>query len=102
MKFCGKTRPFLQGRYDESIAAEKEYIGHNPNLLLLHLVLAFDYAQLHKLDGARAEAKTILRVSPKFTTDRMSRQTLYKDANKTQRWASALRSAGLHDLMSRV
>jgi tetratricopeptide (TPR) repeat protein len=55
----------LLGRYDESIAAEKEYVRHNPNLLLPHLVLAFDYAQFHKMEGARAEGKEILRISPR-------------------------------------
>ena len=85
----------LLGRYDESIAAEKEYFGHNPNLLLPHLVLAFDYAQLNQLDGARAQGKEILRISPKYTTDGMRRQAPYKDANETERWVSAVHKAGL-------
>jgi len=86
----------LIGHYDESIAAGKEYVLHNPNLLLPHLVLAFDYAQLNKLVGARAEAKEILRISPKYTTAGMRGQAPYKDANVTERWVSALRSAGLN------
>jgi adenylate cyclase len=86
----------LSGRYDESIAAEKEFVAHNPNPLLPHVVLAFDYAQLGKLDAARAESKEILRISPKYTTDGMRRHAPYKDANETDRWASALRKAGLN------
>ena len=86
----------MLGRYDESIAAEKEFILGNPNPLLPHLVLAFDYAQLGKLDAARAESKEILRISPKYTTDGMRRHAPYKDANETDRWASALRKAGLN------
>lgn len=85
----------LSGRYAESIADEKEFVAQNPNPLLPHLVLAFDYAQLGKLDAARAEAKEILRLSPKFTIDGMRHRTPYKDANETERWASALCGAGL-------
>jgi tetratricopeptide (TPR) repeat protein len=86
----------LLRKYDESIASEREFVAKNSNPLLSHLVLAFDYVQIGRLDAAHTEAKEILRISPKYTTEGMRVHTPYRDPNETGRWVAALRQAGLN------
>jgi adenylate cyclase len=54
----------LMGQYEEAIAALKRASIRNPNYLSAHLFLATCYAELGRLEEARAEASEVLRLNP--------------------------------------
>jgi adenylate cyclase len=83
------------GRYEEAIAAYKRALTRNPNILPAHLCLAICYAELGRLEEARAEAAEVLRLNPKYSLEVLRQQSPYKDQAVLERMLAALRKAGL-------
>jgi adenylate cyclase len=48
-----------------------------------------------RMEDARAQAREVLRINPKFTLDRFSKTIRYKNAADVKRTVDALRKAGL-------
>jgi tetratricopeptide (TPR) repeat protein len=83
------------GRYEEAIAAYKRALTRNPNILPAHLGLAICYAELGRLEEARAEAAEVLRLNPKYSLEVLRQLSPYKDQAVLERMLAALRKAGL-------
>ena len=67
-------------RYDEAIAAYRRTISRNPDFLYARLWLAAAYAQLGRMEEAKAEAAEALRVSPNLSCLRLMQRLPLKDA----------------------
>jgi hypothetical protein len=58
-------------------------------------MLAATYAQLDRLEEARAEAKEYLKITPNFSIAVWAKSEPYTDTNELQRYVDGLRKAGL-------
>jgi adenylate cyclase len=85
----------LMGRTEEAIAAHRDSLIRNPNLLLAHLGLAGIYSELGREEEARAEAAEVLRISPTFSLEGWRQFSPQKDLAILERQLAALRKAGL-------
>lgn len=87
------------GKWKEAVPVYEKAIRLNPfppSSLFWHLALTFAYVAPGRDEEARATAKEVLRIDPKFSVDHFSKRTLtYKNPADTERFASALRKAGL-------
>jgi tetratricopeptide (TPR) repeat protein len=85
----------LLGRYEEAIAAHRDALSRNPNLLLVRLGLAGIYSELGREEEARAEAAAVLKISPAFSLEKWRQLSALKDPAILERQIAALRTAGL-------
>lgn len=85
----------LAGGYEEAVTASKKLLARNPNFMLAHLQLANCYAQLGRLDEARAEAAEVLRIAPHFSLEALKQSFPFKDPAVLEREFDAWRRAGL-------
>jgi TolB-like protein/Tfp pilus assembly protein PilF len=86
---------FNVGRYEEGITAHKKALEFSPNNFAAHRGLTACYAQLGLHDEASFHAKELLKYSPKFSVAEYIRRAPWNDSALTERWANALRKAGL-------
>jgi adenylate cyclase len=63
--------------------------------MVSQLILTSTYAYAGREEEARAAAKEILRINPKFSIEQFVRASPQRDANARERFAQALRNAGL-------
>ena len=85
------------GLYDEAIVQVKRAIEKKPNDLLANVVLTSCYSQAGREEEARAAAKEVLRLNPKFSVARMQKTIPYKNRANAKRFGDSLRKAGLPD-----
>ena len=87
----------MAGRYEEAIAAFKRVLAHNPNHWGAHWGLAIIYSESGREGEAKAEGAEMLRIMPQFTVEGWKRMagSTFKDPAVTERFATALRKAGL-------
>jgi tetratricopeptide (TPR) repeat protein len=85
----------LAGRYEEAATASKKLLVRNPNFLPAHLQLANCYAQMGRLDEARAEVAEVLRIAPHFSLEVLRQSFPFKDPAVLERELDAWRQAGL-------
>jgi adenylate cyclase len=85
------------GIYEEAIAQAKRAIEKEPNDLLSFMVLTTCYSQAGREEDARAAAKEVLRINPKFSAARMQRIVPHKNRAIAKRFGDSLRKAGLPD-----
>jgi TolB-like protein/Tfp pilus assembly protein PilF len=83
------------GQYEDAIAQAKKAVEQEPNDLVSLLVLASSYSLAGRDEEARAAAKEILRLNPKFSVARYQRVSPHKDRAVAKRYCDALRKAGL-------
>jgi len=83
------------GQYEEAMAIYKKILARNPDHVVAHAGLAIIYSELGKEDEARAAGAEILRITPNFSVERWKQRSFRKDQAVTERWAAALRKAGL-------
>jgi adenylate cyclase len=86
---------FNVGKYEEGISAHKKALEISPTNFAAHRGLAACYAQLGRNEDATFHAQEVLKYSPKFSVAGYVQQAPWKDATLTERWAEALRKAGL-------
>jgi adenylate cyclase len=84
----------LAGRYEEAIATAKQILARQPNAPPVYFLLAFSYAQLDRLEEARAAAAELQRLQPFFSLE-VVKGFPYKDPALLERDLAALRKAGL-------
>jgi adenylate cyclase len=86
------------GRNEEAIAMYKKTIALTPNNIFAHVSLAACAMMTGKEDEARAAAKEVLKINPKFSVGRymqISTSTFNFDPEVEDRLSQALRKAGL-------
>jgi tetratricopeptide (TPR) repeat protein len=82
------------GRYEEAIAIFKKILAQAPNFWVAHWGLAVIYSE-SGWEEAKAEGAEILRITPNFSVEEWKQKSFYKDVAIIERWAAALRKAGL-------
>jgi adenylate cyclase len=82
-------------RYEEAVAVCRQLIQIKPNYIYPHLTLAATYAEMEKMEEARAEVSEVLRINPKYTVRLVPRSFPWKDQDELDRLADSLRKAGL-------
>ena len=83
------------GRYEEAITAFKKALQKNPDDIFTHLSLAAIYVGLDREEEARAEAKEVIRIDPKFSLANFAETISRKDQVWMDKWIEYLRKAGL-------
>jgi adenylate cyclase len=87
----------LTGRYEDGIRMAKELRARWPNNIIGHIQLASCYVALGREEEARAAAQEVLRIDPKFSSQRWAKMLPYKDPALNARSLERLRKAGLPD-----
>ena len=87
----------VAGRYEEALGPLKKALTLNPNLMFSHLNLAVCYAELGRLEEARAEVAEVLRIVPHASLEWVNKQNApsVKDPAGFERYLAALSKAGL-------
>jgi len=83
------------GRFEEAVSEFKKAIQLSPDNISAHLGLAGTYIMMGREKEARAEAAEVLRINPKFSLDLYAKRLPYKDQSEIDKFANALRKAGL-------
>jgi adenylate cyclase len=87
---------FAAGRYREGIAAEEQVLRERPNASPALRFLGACHASLGEVDKARAAIVQVLRLTPGSSIKRdVYGQVAYARASDRERYADALRKAGL-------
>jgi adenylate cyclase len=82
-------------QFEDSIAAYKKVLHRSPNNLFAHIGLAGTYSLLGHEKEARAAAKEVLRINPKFSLEYFAETLPYKNKVDKEFLIDALRKAGL-------
>jgi adenylate cyclase len=82
------------GQYEEAIVALKPLL-HLLGWDTVSLRLAASYAQLGRLDEARAQAAEVLKLNPDFSIATFSKTEAYKNPSDLEHFLDGLRKAGL-------
>jgi len=83
------------GRCGEAITAIKKFLAVTPNFGPAHFNLAICYAELGRLEEARAEVAEVLRLQPYMSVEWLRQNGAYGDRALLERHLAALRKAGL-------
>jgi adenylate cyclase len=86
---------YLLKEYSEAQRWLREATGRAPNHQYGHAFLAATYAQLGRVEDARAEAAEVLRVNPKYTIGAQQQVSILKRAEDSDHLIDGLRKAGL-------
>jgi adenylate cyclase len=85
----------VAGRYEQAIATAKQILARQPNAPPAYFMLAYSYAQLDRLEEAKAAAAEFQRLVPDFSLEGWKQMAAFKDPALLERDLSALRKAGL-------
>ncbi len=85
------------GQYEEAIVQAKRAVEQEPNNLVANVVLTSSLSLAGRDEEARAAAKEILRISPKFSVAQWQQTSPHKERTVVKRYCDALRKAGLPD-----
>jgi adenylate cyclase len=88
---------YMLKQYSPALAPSKECVAQAPNVRVGCLGLTAAYAQLGKLEEARAEAAELLRIDPKWTISKAARLLPFKRPEDAEHLFDGLRKAGLRD-----
>ena len=83
------------GRYEEAITAYKKALQKNPDDIFAHIGMAVVYVKLGREEEARAEAKEVIRIDPKFSLANFAKSIHGKDQASGDEYIEDLRKAGL-------
>jgi len=78
-----------------TIHVKRNYPGHYPNWLHIHLMLAAVYSELGQAAEAQKEAAEVLRLNSNFSLEVHKQRMPIKDPAVLERHITALRKAGL-------
>lgn len=77
-----------------AITTAKKILARQPNFPPAYFLLAFSYAQLDRLEEARAAAAEFQRLAPSFSLEGWKQRAPFKDPALLDRDLAALRKAG--------
>ncbi len=83
------------GQYEEALAPFKTFLSRNPDFAPGHVNLAICYAELGRLEEARAEVATAQKLIPSLSLETARQTWPYKNPADLERILAALRKAGL-------
>ncbi len=86
---------YVMRQYEEAVAALKRSLTRNPDFLYARLVLAVVYYEWGRAEEAQAELAETLRISPRGSMEGQRERLPFKDQAVKDRFAEALRKAGL-------
>jgi len=82
------------GRLEEAVSAYKKAFQRAPDHLIAHIGLATTYSLMGREEEARAEAKAVLRINPKFSLMHFKKTALvYKDKSENDKILYAMTKA---------
>jgi adenylate cyclase len=82
-------------KYEEGREWGEKAVQQNPENILSRTILCSIYSLAGRMDEARAQAKEIMRINPKFSVDRFAKTDPQKNKDVKKRYIDALRKAGL-------
>jgi len=85
----------MAGQYEQAIAAYEKALERSPDSVITHVHLTATYSLSGRDHEARAQAKEVLRVQPRFSVEGYVKQLPYKDQSENELLKQALRKAGL-------
>jgi len=85
----------LLGRYEEAVVLYQRSINRMPEYISPHIGLTACYAEMGRLEDARAQAAEVLRIDPRYSIGRYATALTYKQPEHAQHNLDALREAGL-------
>jgi TolB-like protein/class 3 adenylate cyclase/Tfp pilus assembly protein PilF len=85
----------LVGRKEEAVQSFKEAIILNPNHVLPKAFLAAVYADLGRIDAAKATADEVMRIDSKFSTTRLIQSHTFHDPVRDDQFKTLMLQAGL-------
>ncbi len=85
----------MTGQYDEAISAFNKALHGSPNSLGAWIGLASTYSLLGQEEEAREAAAKVLKINPKFSSERFIMSLPFKNQSENERIINALRKAGL-------
>ena len=83
------------GQYEKAIVQAKKAVEQEPNDLVANVVLTSALSLAGHTEEARAAAKEILRLNPKFSVARWQKRSPHKDRAVVKRYCDGLRKTGL-------
>ena len=87
---------YMLKQYERALPVLRDCVSRAPDLRTGHSWLAATYAQMGRLEEARAEAAEVLRVQPNYTISGTTRQILgFRSAKDDKHLFDGLRKAGL-------
>ena len=84
-----------KGQYEEALRQYKKALRRSPDALVNHVLLAIVYVLLDRQEEARAEAKKVLEIDPKFSVERLLKASPWKNQASLKLKADAMHKAGL-------
>ncbi len=85
----------LLGRYEEAVVLYQRANNQTPEYISPHIGLTACYAEMGRLEDARAQAAEVLRIDPRYSIGRYATALTYKQPEHAQRSLDAQRAAGL-------
>ena len=85
----------LVGRKEDAVQSFKKAIDLNPTHVLPQAFLAAVYADLGRVDEAKATADQVMRLDPKFTATRLIKSHTFHDPARDAQFRNLMHRAGL-------
>jgi TolB-like protein/Flp pilus assembly protein TadD len=86
---------YLVGRKEEAVRSLQKAIDQNRNHVLPKAFLAAVYADLGRLDEAKATARQVMQLNPSFTATRLIKSHTFHDPETDARFRDLMHRAGL-------
>ena len=87
---------YMLKQYAQALPLLRDCVSRLPNVRALHTILAATYAQMGKLEDARAVVAEVMRIEPNYTIGGTSRpMTSYRNPEDDRHYFDGLRKAGL-------
>ncbi|RLC05574.1 MAG: adenylate/guanylate cyclase domain-containing protein [Deltaproteobacteria bacterium] len=86
-----------KGRYEKAIELSEKGLVGNPDQLAVYLTLAASYWFLNQTEKAHKAVEEVLRIDPNFSLEYHAKTMPYKNQETGDKFADALRKAGLPD-----
>jgi tetratricopeptide (TPR) repeat protein len=81
--------------YDEAVSAFKKVLSIDPKNQYARLTLIVLFVEMGRLEEARAEAKELLMIDPKWNSKEFLRRAPWQDPQYYERWTEAFKKVGL-------
>ena len=87
---------FVSRDYDRALAVLGRGAKATPDFIGLHAVLALTYAEMGRMEEARAAVAEMLRINPEFSIEEVASRNLQGfDPESAERFLAAARKAGI-------